>query len=273
MTESLIPDQAVEVADAGDTSNYQHLHLPSSEFTNRSDYLDHELCIMKPKRWRLNLPGRDFRFEWEDLVPALAGTIGITVMFSAVMSAYAKAYGLDAAFVIENVRLELLVSATLFVILLSGFINPRANLAGNHGPMIPLIGIIATSGGHPLALGILIAVFGLLLSLSRGGSKLVNLSSPAVSGGLLVYLGSMGVISQLDQFKTWAIAGGIGPVFFVVLIATVVLYAYLAKVGKRWLSIPLCSAVALVIPLLMGAAFAFTTEAGLSSFSTTYWWG
>ena len=43
--------------------SYQELHKPSSEFATRSDYLDNELIIMKPRRWRLNLPGRDFRFE------------------------------------------------------------------------------------------------------------------------------------------------------------------------------------------------------------------
>ncbi len=44
---------------------------------------------MKPRRFGLNLPGRDFRFELEDLVPALAGTIGIIAMYSAVMMSWA----------------------------------------------------------------------------------------------------------------------------------------------------------------------------------------
>lgn len=252
---------------------YEKLHQPAEKFESREAYLEHELTIMSPKRWRLNLPGRDFRFEWEDLVPALAGTIGITVMFSAVMSAYARAYGLDTAFVIENVRLELLVSASLFVILLSGFFNPRANLAGNHGPMIPLIGMVATSGGHPLALGIMITVFGLALSLSKGGSKLVKLTSSGVSGGLLIYLGAMGVTSQIGQLKTWAIAEGIGATFIAVLFVTVLLYAYLAKLKKRWLAIPLCSGAALVIALAMGAPLEFSTTPGLPHFSPAYWWG
>jgi hypothetical protein len=262
-------------ADVNDPTDnpYQSKHKPASEFNSREGYLDHELTIMSPKRWRLNLPGRDFRFEWEDLVPALAGTIGITVMFSAVMSAYAQAYGLDTAFVIENVRLELLVSASLFVILLSGFMNPRANLAGNHGPMIPLIGIVAASGGHPLALGIMIAIFGLALSISKGGSKLVKLTSSGVSGGLLIYLGAMGVTSQITQLKTWALAEGVGAVFIAVLFTTTLIYAYLAKIRKRWLAIPLCSGVALIVALVMGAPFEFTTTPGLPSFSPAYWWG
>ncbi|EAR09275.1 hypothetical protein MED297_18343 [Reinekea sp. MED297] len=254
-------------------SDYQKARIPASEFETRDDYLDHELKIFSPRRWKLNLPGRDFSFEWEDLVPALAGTIGITVMFSAVISAYAAGFGLDQAFVIENVRLELMVSATLFVILVSGFLNPRANLAGNHGPMIPLIGMIAASGGHPLALGIMIGIFGMALSLSKGGSKLVNLTSHGVSGGLLIYLGAIGVLSQLGQFKDWAIANGVGPVFIVVLMVTTVVYAYLAKIRKRWMAIPVCSGLALVISLAMGAPFEFVTSPGLPSFNPMYWWG
>ena len=78
-----------------ENKSYQELHRPASEFESRSDYLDHELQIMKPRRFGLNLPGRDFRFELEDLVPALAGTIGIIAMYSAVMMSWAE--GLTAA--------------------------------------------------------------------------------------------------------------------------------------------------------------------------------
>ncbi|MEF1340123.1 DUF3360 family protein, partial [Vibrio rotiferianus] len=139
-----------------ETKSYKELHRPSSEFASRSDYLDHELQIMKPRRFGLNLPGRDFRFELEDLVPALAGTIGIIAMYSAVMMSWAE--GLTAAwdhvnlgkdFAIEVARVEMLIPALLFCVLASGFINPKANLAGNHGPMIPLIGTIALAGAHP----------------------------------------------------------------------------------------------------------------------------
>lgn len=72
-----------------ETKSYRELHRPASEFATRSEYLDHELQIMKPRRFGLNLPGRDFRFELEDLVPALAGTIGIISMYSAVMMSWA----------------------------------------------------------------------------------------------------------------------------------------------------------------------------------------
>ena len=239
-----------------ETKSYRELHRPSSEFASRSDYLDHELQIMKPRRYGLNLPGRDFRFELEDLVPALAGTIGIIAMYSAVMMSWAE--GLTAAwdhvnlgkdFAIEVARVEMLIPALLFCVLASGFVNPKANLAGNHGPMIPLIGTIALAGAHPLALAILIGVFGLLLSALKGGSKLVNLTSEGTAGGLLIFLGLTGTMSQITSIQEWAVglqsstveAGSMGYVGLIVLAVTIALYAFLAKVNKRWLAIPVCA--------------------------------
>lgn len=283
MTDTAKPEEA-------QGSTYQERHRPASEFKSRSDYLDHELQIMAPKRWGLNLPGRDFRFEWEDLVPAIAGTIGITVMYSAVMQAWAAGLTekwdhvtLGAEFAIEVVRVEMLIPALLFCIISSGFINPRANLGGNHGPMIPLIGAIALAGAHPLALAILLGIFGLLLAYFKGGSKLVNLTSEGVAGGLLVFLGFMGAKSQITSLFDWsaglqakhAIDYSLSHVAFIILAVNIVVYAYLARVGKRWLAIPLCSIAAIVIALGLGAGLdlKFVTEPGLPNLNPVYWWG
>ncbi|QIZ76093.1 DUF3360 family protein [Ferrimonas lipolytica] len=270
--------------------SYRELHRPASEFDTRSDYLDHELQIMKPRRFGLNLPGRDFNFEWEDLVPAIAGTIGIIAMYSAVMMSWAE--GLTQAwdhiqlgkeFAIEVSRVEMLLPALFFCVIASGFVNPRANLAGNHGPMIPLIGAIALAGAHPLALAILLGVFGLLLSYFKGGSRLVNLTGNGVAGGLLVFLGFSGAMSQIGNIQNWATgivpdggaAGDMGYVGLVVLAAVIVLYALLARLGKRWLAIPACATAGLVIALALGAGFdlKFETEMGLPNLNPVYWWG
>ncbi|MDN3698064.1 DUF3360 domain-containing protein [Vibrio clamense] len=273
-----------------DEKSYQELHRPASEFASRSEYLDHELQIMKPRRFGLNLPGRDFRFELEDLVPALAGTIGIIAMYSAVMMSWAD--GLTAAwdhvnlgkeFAIEVARVEMLIPALLFCVLASGFINPRANLAGNHGPMIPLIGTIALAGAHPLALAILLGVFGLLLSYFKGGSKLVNLTGEGVAGGLLVFLGFTGAMSQIGQIQNWAtglesaevVKGSMGYVGLVVLAVNIVLYAFLARINKRWLAIPACAVTGLIVALIFGTGFdlQFETQMGLPNLNPVYWWG
>lgn len=75
------------MTDSTDNS-YKELHRPSSEFARRQDYLDYELSIMNPRRWGINLPYRDYRFEYEDWVPAVAATIGKIVMVAAVVGAF-----------------------------------------------------------------------------------------------------------------------------------------------------------------------------------------
>jgi hypothetical protein len=254
-------------------AEYNKAHRPASEFGTRREYLNKELQIMDPKRWRLNLPKKDFNFEIEDLVPAISGTIGKIVMTTAIVGAFAAGFGLPAGFVVENVRFEMLIAALLFVIPISGFINPRANLPGCHGPMIPLIGMIVLAGGHPLALGIMVGVFGLILALIKGGSRLVNLTGVGVRAGLLVVLGIMGLLGQIAALRAWAVGLQMELVFFVVIAAVLIIYAYLARIGKRWLSIPLCSLIAFVIALAMGAPFKFVTTPGVPNLNPFYWWG
>ena len=284
-TDMVIDDMSIE-----DKESYAAKHRPANEFDSREAYLEHELKIMRPRRWSLNLPGRDFSFEWEDLVPAIAGTIGIIAMYSAVMMSWAN--GLTEAwdhvelgkqFAIEIARVEMLIPALLFCILGSGFINPRANLAGNHGPMIPLIGAIAIAGAHPLALALMLGVFGLLLSFFKGGSRLVNLTSKGVAGGLLIYLGFTGALSQITHVQSWAMGlesigqakGSQGYLALIVLTTTIVLYAVLAKFDKRWLAIPACALTGLLVSLLFGAGFdlTFETQTGLPNLNPAYWWG
>lgn len=254
-------------------TNYKEQRKKSSEFKTREEYLEHELSIMNPRRWKMNLPFRDFNIEVEDLVPALAATIGKVVMVAAMVAAFAAQFGLSPDFIAENVRYELLIAGGLFVILFSAILNPNANLAGTHGPMIPLIPIIAAAGGHPLALGILIGVFGMILSITKGGSKLMELTGIGVRGGLLIYLGATGLIKFVNKFKAWSATEGISEIYIVVIGITLLVYAILARLNKRWLAIPLCSLLAGVIAYLMGASFAFKTEPGLPHMSPMWWWG
>ncbi len=256
-----------------DSQSYRSQRKPSHHFDSRAAYLEHELSIMSPRRWRLNLPFRDYHFEVEDFVPALAATIGKIVMVAAVVAAFAAPLGLSDGFVIENVRFEMLIAALLFVILFSGVLNPNANLAGTHGPMIPLIPLIVASGGHPLALGVMVGLFGLILSVTKGGTKLMMLTGEGVRGGLLIYLGAVGMIGQVKALFAWADGLGMGYVAFAVILATVLMYALLARWHMRWLSIPLGAGIALAIALLLGAPFEFVTEPGVPHLSPTYWWG
>lgn len=253
--------------------SYQELHKPKGNFATRAEYLEHELEIMAPKRWGVNLPFRDYRFEYEDWVPAMAATIGKIVMVAAVVAAFAGPMGLSNEFVIENARYEMLIAALLFVVLFSGFLNPTANLAGTHGPLIPLIPLIVASGGHPMALGIMVGVLGFTLGVFKGGSLLARLTSDGVCGGLLLYLGFIGITSQIKKLLGWADSFDMGYIAFVVVFATIVMYAYLEHIRMRWLAIPLGSALAALIAFVMGAPFEFTTEPGVPNLNPMYWWG
>ncbi|TKB48266.1 DUF3360 family protein [Ferrimonas sediminicola] len=255
------------------TASYQDRHKPASAFETRQSYLENELTIMNFRRWRLHLPFRDFGIEFEDLIPALAATIGKVVMVTAMAAAFASQFGLSPEFIAENVRYELLIAGVLFAVIFSALLNPNTNLAGTHGPMIPLIPLVAAAGGHPLALGIMVGVFGLLLSWSKGGSRLVTMTGEGVKGGLLIYLGAIGLVGQITKLEAWSSGIGMGYVSFGVIFATVVIYAYLARVQMRWLAIPLCSFLAGVVAWAMGTPFEFVTEPGLPPMSPLFWWG
>ena len=252
--------------------SYVEKHKPSSSFNTREEYLEHELQIMEPKRWRPNLPFRDYRFEIEDTIPAMAGTIGKVVMVGAIAATFAGPLGLSDSFVLENVRYELLI-VSIFIILFSGFLLPTANLAGTHGPLIPLIPIVVAAGGHPMAFGLLIGAFGLLLAISKGGSMLANLTSKGVCGGLLLYLGFMGTTSQITKLFAWAEGIGMTHIAFVVILCTIVLYALLEHWKKRWLAVPLSCLMGGTLAFAMGAPFEFKTGPGFPNMNPAYWWG
>ncbi|WP_414830850.1 DUF3360 family protein [Alteromonas sp. H39] len=267
-----INDNKRKSADLGADDSYKNNHRARSDFTTRDEYLEHELQVMSPQRWRPNLPFRDYRFEWEDTIPAMAGTIGKVVMVGAIAATFAGQLNLGDAFVLENVRYELIIVA-LFILLFSGFILPTANLAGTHGPLIPLIPIVVAAGGHPMALGLLIGIFGLLLAISKGGSLLAKLTSKGVCGGLLLYLGFIGTTSQVKKLFAWAESIQMTHIAFVVIICTILLYALLEHWKKRWLAVPLSCLLGGSVAFLLGAPFEFNTAPGLPNMNPAYWWG
>ncbi|MBQ4890443.1 DUF3360 family protein [Shewanella sp. MMG014] len=251
---------------------YQQQHKPSSAFNSRDEYLEHELTIMDPKRWRPNLPGKDYRFELEDTIPAMAATIGKVVMVGAIATTFATSLGLEESFILENVRYELIIAA-FFIVIFSGFLLPTANLAGTHGPLIPIIPIVVAAGGHPMAFGLLIGALGLILAISKGGSMLANLTSKGVCGGLLLYLGFVGTASQVKKLYAWANSIGMEHIAFIVIFCTIILYALLEHWRKRWLAVPLSCLLGGTLAFALGAPFEFQTAPGLPNMSPMYWWG
>lgn len=131
---------------------------------------------MQPKRWKINLPFRDYVLSWRIPFLQLLPPSVKSLWWGAMAAAFATPLGLSDAFILENVRYEMLIAA-FFVLILSGFILPTSNLPGTHGPLIPLIPIVVAAGGHPLAFGVLMGVFGIALALCKGGSLMARLTS------------------------------------------------------------------------------------------------
>jgi len=90
---------------------------------------------------------------------------------------------------------------------------------------------------------------------------------------LLRYLGAVGLFSQIGSLNSWSATSGVPIISFVVIATILLVYAYLARIGKRWLAIPLCSAIAGVIAFTLGANFEFTTHPGFPNFNPMWWWG
>jgi len=264
---------------ASEELSYKQRRKKSREFQTRAEYLEHELSIMNPKRWGINLPFRDYNFEPEDIVPALAGTIGKVVMVAAIVGVWAAALQLNGVelspgFIMENTRYEMIIVGLLFAVFFSGFLNPNANLAGTHGPMVAVIGSVVASGGHPLALGVAVAAMGLVLGLSKGGSKLIELTGNGVRGGLLIFLGLVGAKTYIGKLIAWSNTEAALPHLpFVLISVVIIVYAILARYKMRWLSIPLCSAIALGLSYALGARVITETAPGLPNMNPAYWWG
>src|SRR3546814_13020587 len=114
-----------------------------------------------------------------------------------------------------------------------------------------------------MALGFMVGVLVVTLGVCKGGSLLARLTSDGVCGGLLLYLGFIGITSQIKKLFGWADSFDMGYIAFIVVFATIVMYAYLEHIRMRWLAIPLGSALAAVIAFALGAPFEFTTEPGV----------
>ena len=108
---------------------------------------------------------------------------------------------------------------------------------------------------------------------SLGSAVLQALTSTGVIAGLLILFGVDGMLSQIRALNTWTTQLGIDYLFISMALASLLVFALLAKLQARWAAIPACTAVCSVIALAMGAPFRFVTSPGIPNFNPFYWWG
>lgn len=239
---------------------------------SRQIQLQDDLISYSPKKWRFNRPFKDYRVRLEDTVPALSGAIGKVALVAAFAMAWVSGLGIaDPAFVAENVRLEIVLGG-LLTLIFCAFLNPYAGPPGTLAPLIPVVPVMVLSGVHPLPLGILIGVIGLVIAAFRYFSKLVKINGEGTKGGIILLFGFLGVSSSIENLKSWADNTHAPHVFILLLFIGLALYILLGRLGAKWLVIPLCAAVAIAVSALFGLLPSLQTAPGLPIISPDVWW-
>jgi len=243
-----------------------------SENHSRQVKLDKDLISYDPKPWRINLPFRDYPFRAEDFIPALSGVFGKSSLVAAFAAAWAAGYHIsDPTFIIENVRLELVIGG-IFSLLFCAVLNPSAGPPGTLAPFIPMIPVMAASGVHPLPLSLLIGSIGLAVSALRGFDRVVKLNGEGTRGGIILLFGFLGITSSLDSLRLWTEYRNSPDVFVPLIIAGLVLYVSLTRLKAKWLIIPGCALGGLTVSYLYGLLPELQTGMGLPIINPDVWW-
>ncbi|XVE17985.1 DUF3360 domain-containing protein [Moraxella sp. ZY200743] len=74
-----------------------------------------------------------------------------------------------------------------------------------------------------------------------------------MAGGLLLYLGFVGTIGQVKAMIAWVDKIGLPHIAFIIIVATIVMYALLEHWQKRWLAVPIGCAIAGGLAFALGA--------------------
>ena len=239
---------------------------------SRQNSLDHDLLDYQPQKWRINLPFRDYQLRLEDLIPALAGSIGKISLVAAFAMAWATGFGIrDPRFITENVRLEIILGS-IFTLLFCAVLNPTAGPPGTLAPLIPLIPMMVSAGVHPLPFAILISVMGFVFAWKGFFQKIVDINGPGTKAGILLLFGIMGITSSLQKLQAWTSSSARQELFFVLIILGFILYIILRRLNFKWLIIPAITVLALTVSVLFGMVPVFSTQIGLPVIDPAYWW-
>lgn len=239
---------------------------------NREQLLNDDLIKYNPKKWNINIPFKDYNFRFEDIVPALSGSIGKISLVAAFAVAWAEGLNItDASFVTENVRLEIII-ASIFTIIFCSILNPYAGPPGTLAPLIPIVPLMAFMGVHPFILSILIGVFGLIISYFKYFKILVEINGTGTKSGIILLFGLLGIMSCIDNLKKWAHNANIDVLFVLILITGIIIYIILNRAGARWIIIPACAISAIALAALYGQFPGFQTPIGLPVINPGEWW-
>lgn len=203
-----------------------------------------------------------------DLIPALSGLIGKTALVTSFAMMWAAQLKIaNPAFVSQNVRIEMIIGSV--ITLLAAFLSPQAAPSGTLAPLIVMVPVMASFGVHPLILGILSGLFGILVVRLKLFHKLITLSGPVNKASLTLTIGLSGVYLSLKNLIHYFENK---QILIIILAVISVLYCYLQINRKAWLIIPAAAVISVCISTVFGITPDLSDPWTFPVFNPSYWW-
>lgn len=209
------------------------------------------------------------KLTWTDFIPAFSGFIGKVALASSFALVWAQGYQItDEAFVLQNVRIEILVGSliTLFVAIFFRNIAP----AGTLSALIILIPSMIRFGVHPLILSLSIGILGFIVVRFGLFEKLLRLSGQVTKSSLALVVGISGVIMCIQKLQQFFREQP--KILWILIVLLTGVYLVLWYYHKLWLCIPVIGILSFFIPLLFGVKFEMIQNMSWGFDTPTVWW-
>ena len=212
---------------------------------------------------------KNLEISYKDFIPALSGLIGKIALVSSFALVWAQELSItNPNFVLENVRIELLIGS--IITLIAAIFYPNAAPAGTLAPLVVLLPVMSAFGVHPLILGIAIGVIGILVVRSGLFKKLIDLSGFTCKTSITLSFGIAGIWMSVQ--KLYIFFNQEEYIFWILIILLVIAYLILICLKRNWLVIPVVSVVAFLIPKLFGTGYEITPVSLNLNLNPFYWW-
>ena len=212
---------------------------------------------------------KNLEISYKDFIPALSGLIGKIALVSSFALVWAQELSItNPNFVLENVRIEILIGS--IITLIAAIFYPNAAPAGTLAPLVVLLPVMSAFGVHPLILGIAIGVIGILVVRSGLFKKLIDLSGFTCKTSITLAFGIAGIWMSVQKLYTFF--NQEEYIFWILIILLVIAYLILICLKRNWMVIPVVSVVAFLVPKLFGTGYEITPVSLNLNLNPFYWW-
>ncbi len=212
---------------------------------------------------------RNMELRLVDLVPAISGLIGKIALVSSFALVWAKELGITHPnFVLENVRIEILIGS--IITLIGALLYANAAPAGTLAPLVVLVPAMATFGVHPLILGVLVGLIGMIAVKTGLFNKLVELAGFVTKTSITLTFGISGLIMSAKKLVLYFEEEQVASYTIIILLS--IIYVVLFRVKKNWLIIPVAAVVSFLVPLVLGTGIQISMVHTKLNLNPFYWW-